>query len=88
MSVQRSVSGSQVRAQLTSMLEILLGTFQRQSDGKGVKSTSPVTENHNKNGYVNYNINKNFIMTNVDNSDTKYTNKNDTNNHNARDLHE
>ena len=49
-----------------------------------VKSTSPATENHNKNGYVNY---KNFIMTNVDNSDTKYTNKNDTNNHNAHGLH-
>ena len=53
-----------------------------------VKSTSPVTENHYKNGYVNYNIYKNFIMTNEDNnSDTKYTNKNDTNNHNAHNLH-
>ena len=51
----------------------------------GVKSTSPVTENHYKNGYVN---NKNFIMTNEDNSDTKYTINNDTNNHDARDLHE
>ena len=51
---------------------------------KSVKSTSPVTENHNKNGYVNY---KNFIMTNKDIiNDTKYTNKHDTNNHNARDL--
>ena len=50
-----------------------------------VKSTSPVTENHYKNGYVN---NKNFIMTNVDiNSDTKYTINNDTNNHDTRDLH-
>ena len=38
-----------------------------------------------QNGYVN---NKNFIMTNVDiNSDTKYTINNDTNNHDARDLH-
>ena len=51
-----------------------------------VKSTSPVTENHYKNGYVTY---KNFIMTNVDiNSDTKYTIKNDTDNHNTRELHE
>ena len=49
------------------------------------KSASPVTENHNKNGYVNH---KNLIMTNEDNNrDTKYTNKNDTNNHNAHDLH-
>ena len=54
-----------------------------------VKSTSPVTENHYKNGYVNYNNYKNFIKTNEDNNhDTKYTNKNDTNNHDARDLHE
>ena len=49
-----------------------------------VKSTSPVTENHNKNGHVN---NKNFIMTNEDNSDTKYTIHNDTNDHDARELH-
>ena len=49
---------------------------------------SPVTENHYKNGYVNYNNYKNFIMTNVDNNrDTKYTINNDTNNHNAHDLH-
>ena len=53
-------------------------------DGQAVKSTSPDTENHYKNGYVNY---KNFIKTNEDNNhDTKYTNKNDTNNHDARDL--
>ena len=50
-----------------------------------VKSTSPVTENHDKNGYVNYNIYKNFIMTNVDNNNSDI--KNDTNNHNAHDLH-
>ena len=50
-----------------------------------VKSTSPVTENHYKNGYVFQDNNKNFILTNVDNnSDTKYT---DTNNHNAHNLH-
>ena len=50
-----------------------------------VKSTSPVTENQCKNGYVK---DKNFIMTNEDiNSDTKYTINNDTNNHNAHNLH-
>ena len=53
-----------------------------------VKSTSPETENHDKNGYVFQDNNKNFIMTNVDiNSDTKYTNTNDMNKHDARDLH-
>ena len=36
-----------------------------------------------------YNIYTNFIKTNEDiNHDTKYTNMNDTNNHDARDLHE
>ena len=35
-----------------------------------------------------YNINKNFIMTNVDiDNDTKYTINNDTNNLDTRDLH-
>ena len=55
-----------------------------------VKSTSPVIENHNKNGYVNYTtFTRTSIMTNEDNNhDTKYTNKNDTNNHDARDLDE
>ena len=52
-----------------------------------VKSTSPDTENHDRNGDGFQDNNKNFIMTNVDNSDTTYTNKNDTNNHNAHDLH-
>ena len=52
---------------------------------KPVKSTSPDTENHYKNGYVN---NKNFIKTNEDNNhDTKYTIHNDTNDHDARELH-
>ena len=61
----------------------------RQAEGD-VKSTSPDTENHYKNGYVNYNNYKNFIMTNEDiNNDTKYTiNENDMNKHDARDLHE
>ena len=53
---------------------------------QNVKSTSPVTENHYKSGYVNY---KNSIMTNEDNNrDTMYTINNYTNNHNAHDLHE
>ena len=58
-----------------------------QPDVLCVKSTSPVTENHYRNGYVNY---KNFIMTNEDNNrDTMYTiNKNHTNNHDTRDMHE
>ena len=52
---------------------------------KDAKSTSPGTGNHYKNGYVN---NKNFIKTNEDiNNDTKYTNTNDMNNHDTRDLH-
>ena len=62
--------------------------MQRQErKAKCVKSTSPDTENHDKNGYVKLYNNKNF-MTNVDiNSDTKYTNTNDMNKHDARDLH-
>ena len=66
-----------------------IGNSQRSllSPTGGVKSTSPDTENHYKNGYVNYNNYKNFIMTNVDiNSDTKYTINNDTNNHDTRNL--
>ena len=71
------------------------GASSRWTDGgiscgvwsvENVKSTSPITENHYKNGYVNY---TNFIKTNEDiNNDTKHTINNDTNNHNARDLHE
>ena len=55
----------------------------------GVKSTSPVTENHYRNGYGEfYNIYKNFIKTNEDNNhDTKYTIQNDPNDHDARELH-
>ena len=59
-----------------------IGNSQRSSLSPtgSVKSTSPVTENHNKNGYENYIHNTNFIMTNEDNNhDTNYTNKNDTN---------
>ena len=44
-----------------------IGNSQRSSLSPtgSVKSTSPVTENRNKNGYGNY---KNFIMTNEDNN--------------------
>ena len=52
-----------------------------------VKSTSPDTENHDKNGFGFQDNNKNFIMTNVDNSDTTYINTNDMNNHNTHNLH-
>ena len=52
-----------------------------------VKSRSPDTENHDKNGYGFQDNNKNFIMTNVDNTDTTYTNTNYMNKHDTRDLH-
>ena len=71
-------------AQFTVMISVTVNAVHCHR--RGVKSTSPITDNHNKNGYVNY---KNFIMTNEDNNhDTKYTINNDTNNHDARDLHE
>ena len=41
---------------------------------KYVKRISPDTENHDKNGYAKLYDDKNIIMTNVDNSDTTYTN--------------
>ena len=55
-----------------------------------VKSTSPVTENHDKNGYGFQDNDKNFIKTNVDknNSDTKYTNKHKDTKYNVRDMYE
>ena len=56
-----------------------------------VKSTSPVTENHYKNGYENctYSMN-NINTTNEDkhNNDTKYINKHTDANHDTRKLHE
>ena len=52
-----------------------------------VKSTSPDTENHYKNGYENCTYNIYSMTTNEDNHDTTYIN-NDTNNHDARKLHE
>ena len=73
-------------AQFTVIISVTVNAVHCHRRGS-VKSTSPVTENHDKNGYGFQDNNKNFIMTNVDNNDTTYTNKNDTNNHNARDLH-
>ena len=55
-----------------------------------VKSTSPLQKNGYENGYENciYSMN-NINMSNEDNKhDTKYINKNDTDNHDARKLHE
>ena len=55
---------------------------------ESVKSTSPVTENHYKNGYVKLYDDKNLIMTNVDNSDTTCTNKHKNTKYNVRDMYE
>ena len=60
--------------------------FEFVHDNRDVKSTSPLQ----KNGYENciYSTN-NIYMSNEDNKhDTNYINKNDTNNHDARKLHE
>ena len=74
-------------AQFTVIISVTVNAPSLSPTG-GVKSTSPVAENHYKNGYVNYNIYKNFIKTNEDNyHDTKYTIHNDTNGHDARKLH-
>ena len=68
------------------------GNSQRSSLSPtgGVKSTSPDTENHDKNGYVKLYDDKNFIMTNVDNdnSDTTYTNKHKETKYSVRDMYE
>ena len=54
-----------------------IGNSQRSllSPTGGVKSTSPDTENHDKNGYAKLYDDNNIFMTNVDNSDTTYTDK-------------
>ena len=56
---------------------------------EGVKSTSPVTENHYKNGYENCTYSMNNINTsNEDNNhDTNYINKHKDANHDTRKLH-
>ena len=53
-----------------------------------VKSTSPDTQNHDKIGYVKLYDDKNLFMTNVDNSDTTYTNKHKDTKYNVRDMYE
>ena len=55
-----------------------------------VKSTSPDTKNHDKNGYAKLYDDNNFFMTNVDNdnSDTTYTNKHKNTEYNMRDMDE
>ena len=50
-----------------------------------VKSTSPDTENHDKNGYAKVYDDNNIFMTNVDNSDTTYTDKHKNTEYNVRD---
>ena len=53
-----------------------------------VKSTSPDTANHDKNGYAKVYDDKSIFMTNVDNSDTTYTNKHKDTENNVRDMNE
>ena len=57
---------------------------------KVVKSTSPDTENHDKNGYAKLYDDNNIFMTNVDNnnSDTTYTDKHKNTEYNVRDTDE
>ena len=53
-----------------------------------VKSTSPVTENHYKNGYENCTYSININTSNEDNKhDTNYINKYNDANHDTRKLH-
>ena len=61
-----------------------------RGQGDHVKSTSPDTENHDKNGYVKLYDDKNLFMTTVDNnnSDTAYTNKHKNTKYNVRDTDE
>ena len=66
------------------------GNSQRSSLSPtgGVKSTSPVTEKHYKNGYENCTYSMNNITSNEDNNhDTNY-NKHTDANHDTRKLHE
>ena len=55
-----------------------------------VKSASPDTENHDKNGYAKLYDDNNIFMTNVDNnySDMTYTNKHKNTEYNMRDTDE
>ena len=64
--------------------------MQRRRKGENVKSTSPDTENHDKNGYVKLYDDKNIFMNNVDNdnSDTTYTDKHKNTEYNMRNTDE
>ena len=67
------------------------GNSQRSSPSPTgcVKSTSPVTENHYKNGYENCTYSNNINTSNEDNNyDTNYINKHTDANHDTRKLHE
>ena len=69
---------------------IFFGNSQRSllSPTVSVKSTSPDTENHDKNGYAKFYDDNNLFMTNVDNSDTTYTNKHKNTKYNVRNMDE
>ena len=60
----------------------------KQQHAQHVKSTSPDTENHDKNGHAKLYDDKNIFMTNVDNCDTTYTNKHKNTEYNMRDMDE
>ena len=62
--------------------------ISKSNQSSSVKSTFLDTENHCKNGYVKLDDDKNLIMTNVDNSDTTYTNKHKNTKYNVRDMYE
>ena len=59
-----------------------------QLRGVRVKSTSPDTENQDKNGYAKVSDDNNIFTTNVDNSDTTYTNKYKNTKYDVRDMDE
>ena len=67
-----------------------IGNSQRSSlsPTDGVKSTSPDTENHDKNGYAKLYDDKNIFITKVDQRDTTYTNKHKNTKNNVRDMDE
>ena len=75
---------SEDMAQETSVM--LRNVLLKLATAGTVKSTSPVTENHYKNGYENCTYS---MTTNEDNNhDTKYINKHTDANHDTRKLHE
>ena len=91
----RNASGKGFQGNVMPFMEISdrdpipTGDFQ-EPGARFVKSTSPDTENHDKNGYAKIFHDNNLFMTNVDNynSDTTYTNKHKNTEHNVRDMDE